>query len=95
VLVDVRCRGRVDVNAPGAGLSPLKGDTSSVRSMKRELRCSSRVRLINSGSVSLVVVRCTRGGTGIGAEEGGTVIGDSGMSATVTDTSMGDDSGCG
>ena len=41
-----------------------------------------------------MVVRCTRGATGIGAEEGGTVIGNSGMSATVTDTSMGDDSGC-
>jgi hypothetical protein len=38
-----------------------------------------------------VVGRCTCGGTGIGVEEGGTIIGDSGMSAMVTDTSMGKD----
>jgi hypothetical protein len=69
----------------------LEGETSSVRSTKRDLMCSSLVWLINSVSVSLVVERCMRGGTGIEAEEGRAVT----DGADVSEISMDGYSECG
>lgn len=46
----------------------------------RDLKCSSRLLLINSVSESLLTGRCTRGGMGRGRDEGGAVDGGAGMS---------------
>lgn len=69
----------------------FEGETSPVRSKKRDLMCFSLVSLIKSVSESLVVERCMRGGTGIEEEEGRAVA----DGVDISETSMNEYSECG